>query len=236
MSEIYFLAPSIAPSLGINWTAIGVWVSAIAALITMGALITTWYMSHSDKKYKKSQFFLDQINNYFSKAISILTECGNNNIKWHQAINALEEADKLKLLLTEVSHQSIYIANYIDIGYEIIYIIKKIDDFRFFYGVESYRDKSALELYQISKSPTLSLDWPNHKISTQLLLCLCKFVDKAGRASFDVNSNKTVPEKIFESDYFGKSLSNRDITRFTEIELKVIFEYIKDVEKNDKKA
>ncbi len=238
MGGIYFLiSPTIWSDPGANWTAIGVWVSVAVGFITMLGLFTTWAIAYFDKRYRKSLFYLDKINNYFSKAVAILAECKNNNVKWHQAINALKEADKLKSSLTDKSHQSIYVTDYIDAAYQIIDIVKKINDLRFFYGVIDYRDKSALVLYQQSKSPTLSLDWPNHKISSTELLCLCKFVDKATSASWDKNHNRAEPEKIFESDYFRELLSDSsDISELTKISFKVVFSYIRNVEENDKVA
>ncbi|MCD6046267.1 MAG: hypothetical protein K0R48_1430 [Gammaproteobacteria bacterium] len=215
--------------------AIGVWVSVGGGFITMLGLLTTWCMAYFDKRYRKSLFYLEKTTNYFSKAIAILSECKNNNVKWHQAINALREADKLKSSLTDNAHQSIYVADYIDRAYQIVDIIKKIDDFRFFYGVTDYRDKSALTLYQESKSPTLSLDWPNYKVSPEELLCLCKFVDKANGAH-NMKSRGVASENVFKSDYFREPLSDWDISEFTKISLKVVFSYIKNVEENNEVA
>ncbi len=230
MGGIYFLiSPTIGSDPGLNWTAIGVLVSAFAGFVTMGALIITWRIAYLDKKYRKSLFYLDKVNSYFSKAVTILSECKNNSVKWHQAINALKEADKLKTLLTDESHQSIYVADYIDAGYEISDIIRNIDDFRFFYGIADCKDKSASILYNEGKSS---------KISPEELLCLCKFVDKANSVFYDKNNNRAEPGKIFESDYFRKSLSDRhpcntDILDLVKNQLKVIFKYIKDVEEHD---
>ncbi|HSW68537.1 MAG TPA: hypothetical protein VLI69_00040 [Gammaproteobacteria bacterium] len=199
---------------------------AIGFVGTLG-LITTWVKNFRDGTYKRSLFYLDQIKSYFSQAISLLNEGKNNNIKWHQAIEALKTADDLSSLLTEKPHQRIYVNDFMNTAYHIIDIINNIDDFRFFYGISDFKTIASSILYQESCPP--SLDKPTVRIDPEILLCLCKFIDKAGRASHDMNQNKITSYDVFNSDYFNSSLKNNQSTsEFTKISMKVIFNYIKD--------
>lgn len=206
---------------------IAVKISLATGCVGIFGLITTWFKNSWDGKYKRSLFYLDQIKSYFSQAIALLNEGKNNNIKWHQAIEALKTADDLSRLLTEEPHQRIYVNDFMNTAYHIIDIINNINDFRFFYGISDFKTVASSILYQ--KNCPSSLDKPNVRIDPEILLCLCKFIDKAGRASHDLNQNKITSYDVFNSDYFKLSLTNnQSTTEFTKISMKVIFDYIKD--------
>ncbi len=151
----------------INWT-------VVTAIVTAIGLLYTWLKNFRDNRYKRSQFYLEQIKDYLSRAVVLLSEGGNNNIKWHQAIECLKTADSLMDKLTDKSHQRICFADYFYTAYCIIDIVGKIDDFRFFYGILEYRNRDSKELY--SESNPKDLKEKCLRIAPEALRTLCAYV------------------------------------------------------------
>lgn len=212
-----------------NWTAAGVLISLAISVIT---LKTTSTHRHQDNQNKSSEFYLTQTKIYFSDAVTLLQNAKNNNIKWHQAINLLTHADRLFKQLTEQQHKNIYVLDFINSSYTIIDIINKIDDFKFFYGVENYKDfKSTKSLYDESCPEPF-----NNKsscISTKELSWLCRFLDKAGLASYDLDESGIPLDKISIQDYFQKSvrtelLQQEEVSKRTRANVQVILDYLND--------
>jgi len=208
-----------------GWEIGGVIISAVLGFLTLGALLTTWRIWHLDALSKNSLFYLKQIKSFLSRATSILATADNDNVKWHQAIDCIKTADELKSKLTEKPHQQIYIAEYLDAAYGIHNIIKNINDSKFFYGISDYKNKDSEILYQ--ESTPQKLDNTCSRISPDMLLFLCVFMDKADKARFDILINGTSWESVFPSSYFNKPMSNISITELGLGASKVV-DYIKD--------
>lgn len=221
----------------LNW-------SAIIPIITAGTAITSIVISiivlkltakerHLDNERKNSEFYLKQSQNYFHDAIKLLESADNNNIKWHQAIALLQSIDNtISHQLTEQSHKNVYCLDYINTGYAIVDIIKEIGNFKFFYGL---LDNPYGPPLGCSKLP----DKTPYLISPNSLSCLCRFIDKASKASYDINTNKAALEKIFNQAYFQKDITDEplnhdDISGFTKITVKKILEYLADYKQNQK--
>ena len=212
-----------------NWEAIGVVIAAILGIFTLLGLGITWRKNSLDKRYTHSLFYLEQIKSYSSNVTSILSEENQDNVKWHQAIDFLKSVDDLKGTLTEKPHQQIYLTEYSNTAYTLCNIIKKIDDFRFFYGIPDYKNKESERLYQESTPKTF--DKPCSRISEKMLLFLCIFIDKAERARYDSLEKRTSWERVFHSDYFNKPMSeDTPTTTFGPSTAKIV-DYIIDYKK-----
>lgn len=86
----------------LNWTAIGVILSFFCSLCI-------YYFTN---RYKRSEFYLQQIKTYLKNAINLLENGRNNNIKWHQAIQLLINPEPLlplsvKTMLKYINNDSI---------------------------------------------------------------------------------------------------------------------------------
>lgn len=223
MLDFYFKAPSIAsndPS--IDWT-------AIAAIIAIFAIVTTWWLFFHDKRIQRSLFYLNQIKAYYTQATSLLSANDNNNVNWHQAIEILKMAESLVDQLKDKAHQSICVMDIMNTGFQIINVIKDIDDFRFFYGVHDYKTKDSDLLFQ-QANPQL-FETPTLRIAPTALSCLCAFIDKVNRIFHESELN--VPHhRIFKRSYFNASIKNPSFSVFTEITMKVVMAYMEDFKKH----
>lgn len=236
MNEIYFfMMPALKENTSWNWTAIGVGVSICASIIALVGLIVTLLKISRDSKHQRSLFYLEQQKSYFVEAVSLLKVSENDNVKWHRAIEILKIADELKGGLVDVSHKHIYMAEFINTAFSIVDIIKDIDDFKFFYGVKKYENKSSEILF--NEANPFSLEGRCRRISSDTLLALCVFIDKANSAFNDLSINGKDKNKIFSRDYFNVSLTNHEsvkgITKSTT--LKVIYDYLSDFDIHKRK-
>lgn len=205
--------------------------TAVASMVTLFALASTWWFYFRDKRKQESLFYLQKIESYYSEVTTFFDAKDNNNLKWHYAIESLKMAESLQGSLKEKSHQNICVMDIVSAGFRIRSILGQIDDFRFFYGLSDYKNIDTNLLYL--KSHPESLESPCARISPKALLVLCAFLDKVNRIYYDSNFNKTPYHQIFNSDYFKSSIDSikiTELTGFTEIGLKVIFDYIKDFE------
>lgn len=228
---------------GAFWTAVGAIITASGIIVSLCIAIATRKQTskdrHSDNVRQNSEFYLKQAKKYFIDAIKLLEKAKNSNIKWHQAIALLKNVDNsISRQITEQTHKNIYCLDYMNAGYAIIdIIINHIDDFRFFYGIHDYKTQQSVDLY--IKSITKSLSDKCLRIAPESLSCLCRFIDKASRAKFDIDDKGTVLEKIFEQVYFQKNITDEllnytEISEFTKGELKKILEYLSDYQQNQK--
>lgn len=236
MNDIYFtVAPALKESAGWNWAAIGVIVSICASMIALVGLVVTWFKISRDNKHQRSLFYLDQMKSYFANAVSLLSECKNNNVKWHQAIESLKITDELKRYLTDESHKHIYVIEYMNTAFSIVDVINNIHDFKFYYGLQEYKNKSSTELF--AEANPLSLEKNHFRIAPDALLALSVFIDKANRAFHDLSKN-TNKNEIFASNYFKENLKNHksvsSISKSTT--LKVIYDYLSNfnIQHNDR--
>jgi len=215
-----------------NWRLhLCVCISAFASSITLIAFLTTWNKILRDDDDKRSLFYLEQIKDYFSNAVTLLADGENNSIKWHQAIESLKTADDLGGLLTVKSHQHIYVTDHLDTAYRIIDVIAGIEDLRFFYGISNYKDRDSLSLYKESNPPSLEKKYS--RIAPDALQCLCRFIDKANRAFFDINYNKSRPDNVLKNDYFKASIrEDNQLSGFIEPTMKTVINYINDFNSN----
>lgn len=207
-------------------------ISVIGVVVGIIRVIMTYTHRSSDQKNELSSSSLQQIKNNFSKAIGLLSR-GNNNIKWHQAIDLLKVSDgRLKLQLNDKSHKENYLLDFVDTAYQIISIVDEINDFKFFYGQKVYKEKDSKALFQQSNSMGRCA-----RIDPESLLCLARFVDKAARCSFALNEQEISPDKIYEEEYFASSISASLVSSFTQEHgsMKVIMEYIKDYRGHESK-
>ncbi|MDR3491733.1 MAG: hypothetical protein P4M12_06780 [Gammaproteobacteria bacterium] len=235
MNEIYFIAmPALKDGTAFNWTAFGVVVSTCASIVALVGLITTWRKILSDSKYQRSLLCLEQVKSYFANAASLLNERENNNVKWHRAIEILKMTDELKKYLADISHKHVYVIEYMNAAFSIIDVIKDINDFKFFYGVREYEDKSAEMLFK--EANPFSLERHCLRIAPDTLLALSVFIDKANKVFNDLSVNDKDKNEIFSSDYFNISLTNyesvSDITK--SMTLKVIYDYLSDYNQHKK--
>ncbi|HAT3883351.1 TPA: hypothetical protein JBH76_04955 [Legionella pneumophila] len=223
MLDFYFKAPSVVSNApNIDWT-------AVAAIVAAFALLTTWWLFFHSKREQRSLFYLNQIKSYFTQATSLLSVTDNSNVNWHQAIELLKMADNLIGQLKDKAHQHICVMEMMNTGFQIINIIKDIDDFRFFYGVPDYKAKDSASLFQ-QTNPQF-FETPTLRIAPTALSCLCAFIDKVNRIFHESELN--VPyHLIFKRSYFNVSIKNSTISGFTEITMKVVMEYIKDSKKH----
>ncbi|KTD72471.1 hypothetical protein [Legionella tucsonensis] len=223
MLDFYFKAPSIVSnSPSIDWT-------AIAAIIAAFAVVTTWWLFFHDKRKQRSLFYLNQIKAYYTQATSLLSPNDNSNVNWHQAIEILKMADSLVGQLKDKAHQSICVMDMMNTGFQIINVIKDIDDFRFFYGVPDYKTKDSALLFQHANPQFF--ETPTLRIAPTALSCLCAFIDKVNSIFHESELNVSY-HRIFKRSYFNVSIKNPTISGFTEITMKVVMEYIKDSKKH----
>lgn len=153
---------------------------------------------------------MEEAKNYFNKAALTLLDAGNNNIKWHQAIDHLLMGDSIKNEIKTESSQKIYIMEYRDLGYKIIDKLEEHDDFKFFYGIDNYenKDKDTLfeEAYPVKLNSGCSRICPEKLTSLMNFLCV---VNKIYHSLED----KEPPGKIFKENYFKKEISgHKDLT------------------------
>lgn len=209
------------------WVAIGTTAGVlVSSMIAIASLVKTSKERHADNERQNSEFYLLQAKAYFTDAVDILEKAGNTNIKWHQAIDLLKNSDTLKKQLTELPHKNIYVLDYINAGYRLINLIIKIDDSKFFYGVEDYANLDSKQLQQKIRTQGLGC----YRISPDSLLWLCNFITKATKARHAYQEKHEALEKIFDEAYFQKNVDERygivsDI-------LKVILSYIDEYERN----
>jgi hypothetical protein len=191
---------------GWDWTAIGVICSLVGLVITW---IITWRMHLSVDRYKRSEFYLNQIKTYLANAVDLLQNGGNNNVQWHQATQLLKNVEHISKQLTELTHKHIYFTDYIDASYRIADILWKISDFKFYYGISDFEGKDSGSLYRESMPKTL--DKPHYRIAPESLRYLCRVIDKATKASFDLNENRSDWKVCFDSKYFQKEITGDTI-------------------------
>lgn len=215
-----------------DWVAVGTCISALAILLTVIGLLIVHLNNESDKKYKRSETYLNQIKEYHSKAITFFSYESNDNIRWHQAIEVLKVVDNLKNQLTEEAHKHIYLSDFVLIGFEIIKVIKRIEDFKFFYGIEEYQHTDSNSLYNMAFSPEMKYCY---RISPDSLLSLCLFVDKVSRVHYDLNENQSPHDKIYSSQYVTTPIhiiKGNNISELTKKNMKVVLDYINDFEQH----
>lgn len=224
------------------------WVTTNASMIikfftvTIAAcgLLIQWKKNAADKSYQRSASHLNQIKDHLKEATLLLSHEHNNNIQWHHAIDKLKTVECLKDELTEPAHKHTYLIDLIDFSFKTIETIKRIPDFKFFYGLKDYADKSSQYLFESSLSRDMAFC---HRISPESLASLACLLDKASRIHWDLNEKKTHCKKIFTQPYFRLSIAEgdiRNVTEFTKKEIPTIFEYINDYksmkEENGKKV
>ncbi|HBD7142405.1 TPA: hypothetical protein KKW64_001256 [Legionella pneumophila] len=229
MTKFYFFFYSIPQNThDFNWSTF--W-TAVASIVTLFALGSTWWFFFRGKRDQRSLFYLNKIESYYSEVTTLLNAKDNNNINWHQAIESLKMAESLVDLLKEQPHQNICVMNVMSTGFRIINIIKDIDDFRFFYGLPDYKNTDSASLYQ--QSNPQSLETPHLRIDPTALHCLCAFIDKVNRIFNDSNFKNTPYHQIFNSNYFKSSIKNAEISGFTEITMKIVLDYIRNFKEHD---
>lgn len=185
---------------GWNWTEIGVIASLIINAFTV-------YKFYSSRRSQESLFFLKQIKSYFANAIEILNNAGNNNGKWHHAISLLKTACDLRMQLKGKVHKRIFLEEYINTAtYPIGDILKNVDDYRFFYGKQSYHTKKDRELYSESTGK------PFTRISPDALSFLNKFIIIANQVYSIDASNDSWQQKF---KWLDRQL-NKNEREFTE--------------------
>ncbi|HCU06277.1 MAG TPA: hypothetical protein DIC42_01645 [Holosporales bacterium] len=200
--------------------------NAIIGIATFAGLATTWRLFIHSKREQQSLFYLNEIKSYYAKSVSLLKATDNNNVNWHQAIEYLKMAESLVSLLQEQAHQNICVMETMGTGFQIINIVKDIDDFRFFYGIANYKEKDSASLFQ--KSNPQFFETPMLRIAPKALYCLCAFIDKVNRIFNDLEHN-TARHQIFKKDYFKTSIKNYKISALTEqISMNIVIEYIKN--------
>lgn len=204
--------------------------TTITGLVTFVGLVTTWGLFFHGNRVQRSLFYLNEIKAYYMKAASLLSATNNNNVNWHQAIEYLKMAESLANLLKEQAHQSICVMEIVGTGFQIINIIKDIDDFRFFYGIADYKAQDPASLFQ--KSNPQLFETPTFRIAPTALSCLCAFIDKVNRIFNDLENN--VPyHRVFKKNYFMSSIKNYDISGISELSMKIALDYIKDFQKHE---
>jgi hypothetical protein len=214
----------------LNWTKIGAAATSIAVIVTSIALITTWYKNWKDKKYKNSEFYLNQIKNYFNNAVELIEEGGNNNIKWHNAIESLKTAVDLSKELTEKPHKHIFVMDYRDAGYKITNIIHLIESPNFFYGTDKHE-----KIKEIKENEN-NLSYKTSRISPKKLTVLVRLLYRldCSQASFErakYGENQHTWENDFEN--FSQLIKEENLSG----ELrgsKVIVDYIRDFDNKAK--
>lgn len=202
--------------------------STTLSLASIFGLLITWGKMWYDNKNKKSQLYLNQIKAYLQIAADLLLNGKNNNIKWHQAIQLLITVDTLTNQLEIDCHREICVMEYLNAGYKIIDILKQIKDFRFFYGIENYVEKNA-DLLHLETDEELMKKDITDRISPQLLLTFCGFIDKVTKINDAINTNKTSFIDCFNSEYFKQPIASQhnNISQMTCPNVNIIFEYIK---------
>lgn len=178
---------------------------ALTLALVMSALATLTYQAHGNKKdaeEKKSKFYLRQIQKYLQDSMWIIAGNGqkNINIRWHQAINSFEAIEILQEKLTEKPHIEIYLTDYLNTAYSLINIITSIDSYKFFFGVNEYKDKSDDDL----EKECQGLELFTSKISPNSLYVLACFIDRASRISEDMKTNNTPILDCRNKAYFKK--------------------------------
>lgn len=167
-----------------------------------------------------------------STIVSLLSTLDNSNLRWHHAIDCLKTAENFIAKLSESPLRSICIIDMVSTGYIILEIIKKIPDYQFFYGMHDYKAQVSASL------PTngfqKSLKDPRFAIDVDSLLYLCCFFEKINRIHTDKTINNVSDTAIFSSDYFKNATKDLQISGFTTINMRVVFEYIDDFNKNSR--
>lgn len=210
--------------------------TAGAAMFAASALFYTAHCYLSDKNNKRSEFYISQIQKFFTSVLGYIKADDNSNIRWHQGIDCLITAERLSKKLTEIEHQVIYMTDLINLGYELVSILDSIDSYKFFYGLKDYKDREDSELYAESSGEFLKKK--SYQVALKPLIELSAFIDKAARARYDIYYNDTFDENIFLSEYFRVNIvkykSIHEIIEFNR--QKIIFEFIEAIDKESKKS
>lgn len=187
-------------------------------VLTLLGLVITWYIMQSDRKYKRSQSFLDNAQECFVKSVKLISHKNNDAIKWHRAIYSIREAVNIAKNITIDEHRQIYVASYFDTVLAIGIILEKIDSLKFFYGIINYKDMEDFDLYDLCYPKELKTESydisefqkDNEKraipINPALLSYLSRFLDKANKVAVKKEGFKTTLSSYSRNQFHELSL------------------------------
>lgn len=154
-------------------------INAGAALFTAAAFMYNTYIFKSSSNEKCSEFYLKQIISNFNKALDLFSAEDNSNIRWHHAIDNLITGVNLSRKLNRTEHREIFVLDCRNIYYQIVMILGKIENCRFFIGVKNYQTISDAKFFD-----TLSF-FPSPTTSPEYVSALCLFLIRV----FCINNN-----------------------------------------------
>lgn len=232
-SEIIIMIGAVTLSLGWlnNELPSGNWGDVVTAM----AFIFAIFIWNIERRYQRSEFYLNQIKEYFREAKLTLEQeidpLKINNVKWHKTIECLKVTNKLKTELTIKRHKDIYRADLLTIlGYDFINAIAKFTDFKVFYGkhlgfLPNEYHQDTYKLYELTSTGFNNIT----RINPSDLMFLVIFIDDLS-IIYSQNENIIGQEKF---DIFQNiELSKYDESNFAS-HTKVLREYIKNFEKNE---
>ncbi len=174
----------------------------MSEILTIFGLILSWILWRLDVRFQRSSLYLKYAENYFERASSILGQAENNNVRWHQVMDALSAADSVRFKITDKSHRSIYMREFINTGNNVLYCLDKVDDYRFFYGCSDYKEKTPETLYNECAVKS------DKYIEPEELKKISAFVSKANKMAVDIKNNNPSASEIFQRNYFKKSIKS----------------------------
>ncbi|MFA6038466.1 MAG: hypothetical protein WC748_10150 [Legionellales bacterium] len=209
----------------------GNWGDVVTAMAFIFAIFI-WYV---ERRYQRSEFYLNQIKEYF-KEVKLTLEQQNdrrniNNVKWHKFIECLKVTDKLKTELTIKRHKDIYRADLLTIlGYDFINSIEKFANFKVFYGrdLESLPREDYKNTYKLYESTSTDLN-NIKRVNPNDLKFLVIFIDDLS-VIYGQNKNIIAQDKF---DIFQEITLLKYDKPSPAFHTKVLRDYIKDFELNE---
>lgn len=200
-------------------------ISVIAASF-LGA-INIWLLRKSENRRQDDILFnavIYNLDNAIAKFLGIYKTFENNGYAWAVFSEQLSVFHNLGCLITDRNLRKCYCGKLHSYIFSIRSILSKINDYRFFYGILDYKDKSAQDLFAQSR-----IDHSN--ISPNTLGCLLQFIALFHGIRADYMSHDYELDKILQPVYpgfkDGKDNSEEQIDRMSQ-PFKNIYTYINE--------